>query len=109
MLSRIDFCDRQAVDVVAAAREQADDAREDAGLVVHQHGYRMSFDLTHHSRIASGTAGSWLSCTEATSDQNHSLLRDRLGHVLGSKQHLVVGGARRDHWEAVLRLVDADI
>ena len=36
----IDRRDRQAVDVVAATRKQADDAREDAGLVVHEDRYR---------------------------------------------------------------------
>ena len=34
----VDRGDGQAVDVVAAAGEQPDDARQDAGLVVHQHG-----------------------------------------------------------------------
>src|SRR5437867_3878016 len=43
------------------------------------------------------------------SDQHHAFFGDRLGLVLRPEQHLVVGGARRDHREAVLLLVDAAI
>src|SRR5690242_10390701 len=43
-------------------------------------------------------------------DQNHAFFRDRpFGLVLGAEQHLVMGGAGRDHRKAVLGLIDDDI
>src|SRR5712671_2122309 len=50
------------------------------------------------------------SATSRASNENHALFRDRaLRLVLGAEQHLVVGGARGDHREAVLGLIDRDI
>src|SRR6266446_6441921 len=44
------------------------------------------------------------------SDEHHALFRDRLFRLVGgAEQHLVMGGARGDHREAVLRLVDDDV
>ena len=47
MLGMRDLGDRQALDVIAAAGKQADDAGENAGLVIDQHRERMvsTFDL----------------------------------------------------------------
>src|SRR6185312_3174070 len=47
----------------------------------------------------------------ACSDEDHALFRYRPARllVLGAEQHLVMRGARWDHREAVLRLVDRDI
>src|SRR3954465_10558446 len=43
-------------------------------------------------------------------DQHHAFFRDRLcSLVLGTEQHLVMGGAGGDHREAVLDLIDDDI
>src|SRR5262249_14127148 len=42
--------DREALDVVAAAGEEADDAREHAGLVVDDHRQRMALDPLVHGR-----------------------------------------------------------
>src|SRR5436190_22658373 len=49
--------------------------------------------------------------TAATSHQHHALFRDGTTARLvgGAEQHLVMRGPRRDHREAVLELVDADI
>src|SRR5690606_14488923 len=44
-LARIDLGDGQALDVVAAPGKQADDARQHAGLVVHQHRDGALFDF----------------------------------------------------------------
>ena len=42
--------------------------------------------------------------------QHHAFFRDRAFRlVLGAEQHLAMGGARGDHREAVLGLVDHDI
>src|SRR6516165_1760254 len=50
------------------------------------------------------------SATPGVSNENHALLRDRLlGLVLGPEKHLVVGGTRGDHREAILRRVDRDV
>src|SRR3954454_1703821 len=62
--------------------------------------------------LSTSTAIVWRSVTSTlrASDQHHAFFRDRpLGFVLGAEQHLVMGGAGRDHREAVLDLIDDDI
>ena len=45
----VDLGDGQALDIVAAAGEQPDDARQHARLVVDQHRDRMAFGVRHHA------------------------------------------------------------
>src|SRR3954454_13214127 len=62
--------------------------------------------------LSTSTAIVWRSVTSTlrASDQHHAFFRDRpFGLVLGAEQHLVMGGAGRDHREAVFDLIDDDI
>ena len=52
MLLVLGLGDGERVDVVAAAGEQADDARQHAGLVVDQHAERAALDLLGWSVLA---------------------------------------------------------
>ncbi|CAA7626911.1 conserved hypothetical protein [Magnetospirillum sp. UT-4] len=96
----IDLGHGQAFDVVAAAREQPDDAGEHAGLVVDEDG--------------DGVAGDFLMLghVRVPLDQNHAVFfRAGLVHrpVLRPQHHLVVGHAGHDHREAVLGGVGAQL
>src|ERR1043166_10293502 len=65
--------------------------------------------------LSTRTATVWrsivsLSGNGRASHQNHALFGYRLFRLVGrAEQHLVMRGARGDHREAVLRLVDDDV
>ena len=72
--------DRERVDVEAAPREQRRDAREHAGLVLHEHGER----VLHHSHTSSRSSSSSISETGPAGD---------------AAEHLVDRAAGRHHRE----------
>src|SRR6185312_8517437 len=70
----VDLGHGQALDVVAAARKQSDDARQDARLIVHQHRDGVLLDVAHDS-FRSGRGLTRL-------DQDHALFRYRPARLL---------------------------